>query len=106
MFLSGLTMTEKYDKNGYAGSDFKRNAPLEHVNKVEHEDLEQDGDDRSILFGDDSNVVADKAGEYMRELLGEKLKIDQQKFPISIKLIDQGKRVQIEVCHFVQKRVY
>lgn len=76
-------MAEKYDKNGYAGSDFKRNAPLEHVHKVEHADLEQDGDD--------SNVVADKAGEYMRELLGEKLKIDQQKFPISIKLIDQGK---------------
>ncbi|GBP73707.1 KH domain-containing, RNA-binding, signal transduction-associated protein 2 [Eumeta japonica] len=65
------------DNNGYSGGDFKRNAPQ---NQVENEH-EQDGEDASKLN--------EKAGEYMRELLSEKIKIDQSKFPLSTKLIDQ-----------------
>lgn len=49
----------------------------------------------------DSNIVkkernekehqVDKAGEYVRELLQEKVELDSQKWPIATRLIDQGK---------------
>ncbi|XP_030028261.1 KH domain-containing, RNA-binding, signal transduction-associated protein 2 isoform X2 [Manduca sexta] len=71
-------MAEKYDKNGYNSGDFKRNTTQEQPQEPEHE---QDGEDTSKLN--------EKAGEYMRELLSEKIKINNAKFPISSKLIDQ-----------------
>lgn len=70
-------MTEIYDKNGYGGSDFKRNAPQEH-NKP---DNEQDGEE--------ANPLSEKVGEYMKELLSEKLNIDQSRLPIATRLLDQ-----------------
>lgn len=73
-------MAEKYDKNGYNSSDFKRNAPQD-----ANIDNEQEQD------GDDNPKINEKAGEYMRELLSEKIKLNNAKFPIITKLIDQGK---------------
>ncbi|CAB3229400.1 unnamed protein product [Arctia plantaginis] len=70
-------MADKYDKNGYNSSDFKRNATQEPSNE---NDPEQDGDELK---------VNEKAGEYMRELLSEKIKLNNAKFPIITKLIDQ-----------------
>ncbi|XP_026728494.1 KH domain-containing, RNA-binding, signal transduction-associated protein 2-like [Trichoplusia ni] len=71
-------MAEKYDKNGYNSSDFKRNAPQDQ--QIENEQ-EQDGEDNP--------KINEKAGEYMRELLSEKIKLNNAKFPIVSKLIDQ-----------------
>ncbi|KAJ8710333.1 hypothetical protein PYW07_009699 [Mythimna separata] len=71
-------MADKYDKNGYNSSDFKRNAPQDA--NMEN-DQEQDGEDNP--------KINEKAGEYMRELLSEKIKINNAKFPIVTKLIDQ-----------------
>ncbi|CAH0717651.1 unnamed protein product, partial [Brenthis ino] len=73
-------MAEKYDKNGYNDSDFKRNSSL-NVKQDEELDQEQDGEDGS--------KINEKAGEYMRELLSEKIKLNNTKFPISSRLIDQ-----------------
>lgn len=71
-------MAEKYDsKNGYNSSDFKRNAP-------------QDANMKNEQDGEDNPVINEKAGEYMRELLSEKIKLNNAKFPIITKLIDQG----------------
>lgn len=76
---SYLKMAEKYDsKNGYNSSDFKRNAPQDA--NMENEQ-EQDGEDNP--------KINEKAGEYMRELLSEKIKLNNAKFPIITKLIDQ-----------------
>ncbi|KAM3955934.1 uncharacterized protein ACR2FA_010097 isoform 2-T2 [Aphomia sociella] len=69
-------MADKYDKNGYNSSDFKRN-----TNPDNQDDHDQDGEDGGKLN--------EKAGEYMRELLSEKIKLNTQKFPLSTKLIDQ-----------------
>ncbi|XP_050671522.1 KH domain-containing, RNA-binding, signal transduction-associated protein 2-like isoform X2 [Leptidea sinapis] len=52
--------------------DFKRNS---------NRDSNQDGEDAS-------NNMNEKAGEYMRELLAEKIKLTNSKFPISCRLID------------------
>lgn len=65
-------MADGYD-NGYNSSDFKRNAN------------QNDAHD-----GEETPKVNEKAGEYMRELLSEKVKIDQAKYPLSTRLIDQG----------------
>lgn len=73
-------MAENYDNNGYGGGDFKRNVKQE---AQQPEDAVQDGED-----GPKMNEVA---GEYMRDLLGEKIKFNNSKFPISTKLIDAGK---------------
>ncbi|CAH4023848.1 unnamed protein product [Pieris brassicae] len=64
-------MTDKFD-NG--SEDFKRNSNPGN-------DHEQDGEEGSKLN--------EKAGEYMRELLSEKIKLPTNKFPVSCKLIDQ-----------------
>ncbi|CAG9137158.1 unnamed protein product [Plutella xylostella] len=70
-------MADNYDSNnGFNSGDFKRNS-----NQDQHDKMEQDGEDTAKLN--------EKAGEYMRELLSEKIKIDQTKFPMSTKLIDQ-----------------
>jgi KH domain-containing, RNA-binding, signal transduction-associated protein 3 len=74
-------MTDKYDKNGYNSGDFKRNSNTD-AGQVKME-MEQDGEEGANLN--------EKAGEYMRELLSEKIKLNNQKFPISSKLIDQGR---------------
>lgn len=68
-------MADKYDNNGYNSSDFKRNATQEHNIKIE----DQDGEDK----------MNERAGEYMRELLSEKIKLNNAKFPFTMKLIDQ-----------------
>lgn len=68
-------MADKYDKNGYNSSDFKRNPQ-------EMKDQEQEQD------GEDGSKINEKAGEYMRELLSEKIKLNNAKFPISSRLID------------------
>ncbi|XP_045505124.1 KH domain-containing, RNA-binding, signal transduction-associated protein 2-like isoform X2 [Colias croceus] len=67
-------MGDKYDKNG---SDFKRNSNQ----GPQGDEHEQDGEDTSKLN--------EKAGEYMRELLSEKIKLNNSKFPVSARLIDQ-----------------
>ncbi|XP_026319773.1 KH domain-containing, RNA-binding, signal transduction-associated protein 2-like isoform X2 [Hyposmocoma kahamanoa] len=70
-------MAEKYDNNGYGGGDFKRNST---------QDLQQSED--AVQDGEDGPKLNEKAGEYMRDLLGEKIKLNNSKFPISTKLID------------------
>lgn len=74
-------MAEQYDSNGdynsYPG-DFKRKTISDGINDgVEGENEE-------------SNPAAQKAGEYIKELLTEKLSLDQNKHAHAIKLIDQG----------------
>lgn len=70
-------MADKYDKNGYNSGDFKRNATQDNVDHDQGQD------------GEDVSKINEKAGEYMRELLSEKIKLNNSKFPISMKLIDQ-----------------
>lgn len=72
-------MADKYDSNGdYSGygGDFKRKGSSDKLNSNEDE-------------SDDQNPAAQKAGEYIRELLAEKLVLDQTKFPNAARLIDQ-----------------
>lgn len=55
---------------------------------------QRDEDDMKSRILDDSDGKdhqADKAGEYVRELLQEKIDLDNQKWPNAIRLIDQGK---------------
>ncbi|XP_032523920.2 KH domain-containing, RNA-binding, signal transduction-associated protein 2-like isoform X2 [Danaus plexippus] len=68
-------MAEKYDKNGH-NSDFKRKS----TEQQEEQEHEQDGEEGTKLN--------EKAGEYMRELLSEKIKLNNAKFPVSSRLID------------------
>lgn len=74
-------MADKYDSNGdytsYPG-DFKRKSVSEKLNDI------TDGEN------EESNPAAQKAGEYIRELLAEKLSLDQNKHANAIRLIDQG----------------
>lgn len=46
---------------------------------------------RSLSDKDDKDSQVDKTGEYVRELLQEKLEIDSHKWPNALRLIDQGK---------------
>ncbi|CAK1590900.1 unnamed protein product [Parnassius mnemosyne] len=70
-------MADKYDKNGFNSGDFKRNS---NQDKPENE-RDQDGEE--------GPHVNEKAGEYMRELLSEKIKLSNGKFPLSTRLLDQ-----------------
>ncbi|XP_068624873.1 KH domain-containing, RNA-binding, signal transduction-associated protein 2-like isoform X2 [Battus philenor] len=70
-------MTEKYDKNGYNSGDFKRNSTQD---MQQENQREQDGEE---------GPINEKAGEYMRELLSEKIKLNSGKFPLSTRLLDQ-----------------
>ncbi|CAG9792896.1 unnamed protein product [Diatraea saccharalis] len=72
-------MAESNYDNGYNSGDFKRNMKSD-ADQGENE-IDQDGEEGSKLN--------EKAGEYMRELLSEKIKLNGQKFPVSLKLIDQ-----------------
>ena len=74
-------MGDKYDSNGDYGnytSDFKRKSMSDKVSDV------QDGEN------EESNPASRKAGEYVRELLSEKLSLDQSKYPNASRLVDQG----------------
>lgn len=77
-------MADKYDSNGDYGSytdNFKRkNMPDTITESI-------DGDN------EETNSLNQKAGEYVRELLAEKLSIDQNKLPNATRLIDQGKNI-------------
>lgn len=79
-------MAEKYDNNGYGGGDFKRNS---------NQDMQQSED--AVQDGEDGPKLNEKAGEYMRDLLGEKIKLNNSKFPISTKLIDAGKKKYLNI---------
>lgn len=74
-------MTEKYDSNGdygnYNTSDFKRKS-------------EKGGDTSDVENSEESNPAAQKINEYIRELLAEKILLDQTKHPHVCRLIDQG----------------
>lgn len=77
-------MADKYDSNGdynnYSGSnssDFKRKIISEH---------KDDSQDCDI----DDNPSSQKAAEYVRELLSEKISMDQGKLPNAARLIGQG----------------
>jgi len=77
-------MADKYDSNGdynnYAGSnssDFKRKSTSDHQK------------DDTPSEADESNPTSQKAVEYVRELLGEKVSLDQGKWPNAARLIDQ-----------------
>lgn len=84
-------MADKYDSNGdynnYSGSnssDFKRKS-LSSENNTKIDDIrEDDGAEES------GNPAAQKAAEYMRELLAEKIGLDHGKCPNAARLIDQG----------------
>lgn len=69
-------MADTFDNSPNSG-DFKRNS-----NQGMKDDHEQDGEESSKLN--------EKAGEYMRELLSEKIKLPTNKFPVSCRLIDSG----------------
>lgn len=74
-------MAEKYDSNGdYGGytGDFKRKGSTEKMSNSKDSD------------NDDQNPAAAKANEYIRELLAEKLLLDQNKLPNAARLIEQG----------------
>lgn len=73
-------MEDSYDnKNGYDDADFKRHAQDESFNQ------DQDGG------GAANPKLNQKCDEYLRQLLSEKIKIDEVKFPFVSKLLDQGK---------------
>lgn len=90
-------MADKYDSNGdyggYAG-DFKRKIPsCEKLNETPPGENEE------------SNPAVQKVNEYVRELLAEKLAIDQSKHPQAARLIDQGSyfvtSCRLFVCFFL-----
>lgn len=78
-------MANKFDKNGYNSSDFKRNP----------QDFKSDARDEHEQDGEEGAKINEKAGEYMRELLSEKIKLNNEKFPVSARLIDQGNYISI-----------
>lgn len=92
-------MADKYDKNGYGG-DFKRSAgppPDSIENDDDRLDLDEGGEGGCAPGGGGPGApgggapgMAERAGDYMRDLLQEKLTIDHNKFPICVRLIDQG----------------
>ncbi|XP_049880133.1 KH domain-containing, RNA-binding, signal transduction-associated protein 2-like isoform X2 [Pectinophora gossypiella] len=71
-------MADNYESNGYNSSDFKRNS-----------NQNFQGNDSGMGQGGEESKLNDKADEYMRDLLAEKIKLNNAKFPISCKLIDQ-----------------
>ncbi|XP_049880096.1 KH domain-containing, RNA-binding, signal transduction-associated protein 2-like isoform X3 [Pectinophora gossypiella] len=73
-------MAEKYEKNGYNSSDFKRNS---------NQNLQGEDDPMEGKHSQEGMKINDKAGEYLRHLLGEKIQLNNAKFPMSYKLIDQ-----------------
>ncbi|KAJ8976371.1 hypothetical protein NQ317_003225 [Molorchus minor] len=73
-------MNDKYDSNGDYPSyteNFKRKETSDNMKDVD------DGEN------DESNSGSQKAGEYVRELMAEKILIDQNKHPNAARLLDQ-----------------
>ncbi|XP_018403957.1 PREDICTED: KH domain-containing, RNA-binding, signal transduction-associated protein 3-like [Cyphomyrmex costatus] len=54
-----------------------------------YEREEEDADDKPRSLDESENHQLDKAGEYMNELLQEKIELDGQKWPNAIRLLDQ-----------------
>lgn len=87
-------MADKYDKNGYGSGDFKRDPT------GGDEALENEAEEGGAVGGGSGGgggagreggaALAERAGDYMRDLLQEKLALDHAKFPICVRLIDQG----------------
>ncbi|CAH1117122.1 unnamed protein product [Phaedon cochleariae] len=72
-------MTERYDSNGeYYTDNFKRKASETNYNN-----------DNATGDTEENNQQNQKANEYVKELLAEKLLLDQSKFSNAAKLIDQ-----------------
>nr|XP_023028727.1 KH domain-containing, RNA-binding, signal transduction-associated protein 2-like [Leptinotarsa decemlineata] len=70
-------MTDKYDSNGdYYGDNFKR-------------DKNSKGDTDMAGESEESALASQKASEYVRELLAEKLALDQVNSPNAARLIEQ-----------------
>ncbi|KAJ8925376.1 hypothetical protein NQ315_009207 [Exocentrus adspersus] len=73
-------MADKYDSNGdyasYSDSFKRKNMPETASESIDGE-------------SEEPNALNQKAGEYVRELLSEKVSIDQNKYPNAIRLIDQ-----------------
>lgn len=51
---------------------------------------------------DEKEHQVDKAGEYVRELLQEKVELDSQKWPNATRLLDQG---NIYCCNYISIRL-
>lgn len=85
-------MADKYDSNGdyknYSGSnssDFKRkNLTAENSSGKNQEETHEDDENG------EQNPAAQKAAEYIRELLAEKIAIDHGKCAHAARLLDQG----------------
>lgn len=72
-------MTEKFDSNGdYYAENFKRKSGAEPSTNDTEDNAETE-----------ENTVNQKATEYVRELLAEKLLIDQDKLPNAARLLEQ-----------------
>lgn len=92
-------MADKYDSNGdynnYSGSnssDFKRKST---------NDMKEDSQDGE---NEESSPSSQKAAEYVRELLSEKISLDQGKWPNAARLIDQGGLfLYFDLFHIVYK---
>lgn len=72
-------MAEKFDSNGdLYGENLKRKAENEDKNAESAGENEENG-------------MTSKAVEYVKELLAEKILIDQTKLPNATRLLEQGK---------------
>lgn len=63
---------------------------------------DDDADDkpRSLDESEEKDHQVDKAGEYMHELLQEKIDLDGQKWPNAIRLLDQGESNKYSLNRF------
>lgn len=77
-------MTDKYDSNSGDYSSYTDNFKRQTMVDVKSVEC-LDGD-----LDESSQVNSTKAGDYVRELLAEKLSIDHVKQPNVARLIDQG----------------
>ncbi|XP_077283324.1 KH domain-containing, RNA-binding, signal transduction-associated protein 2-like [Arctopsyche grandis] len=90
-------MADKYDKNGYGSGDFKRDPAGGAADDALDGDAEEGGAGGGAGGGgagggagrEGGAALAERAGDYMRDLLQEKLTLDHAKFPICVRLIDQ-----------------
>lgn len=73
-----------------ANMDMDRSSNGEYKYQREDEDIKSRMLDKE---SDEKDHQIDKAGEYVRELLQEKLELDNQKSPNAIRLLDQGKEM-------------
>ncbi|CAG9859433.1 unnamed protein product [Phyllotreta striolata] len=75
-------MCEKYDSNGeYYDDNFKRKSNFQ--TKIE------DGNSNTETAGENDDGSGSKTGEYIKELLAEKILIDQGRLPNATRLLEQ-----------------